>query len=162
MLRSSPTVIADAAHNPSGMAASVQALTEAYPYMRLTVVFAVAEDKDVSGVLAELEPVADNIVVTQNSSPRSAEVAALAAIAAEVFGADRVRSAERIDDAIEEAVSLADEAAEEDVPGRSGVLVTGSVITAGDARALLAPGRSVADPPAGTPARHAFTAGDLS
>jgi dihydrofolate synthase / folylpolyglutamate synthase len=162
VLRSSPTVIADAAHNPSGMAASVQALTEAYPYMRLTVVFAVAEDKDVSGVLAELEPVADNIVVTRNSSSRSADVDTLAAIATEVFGADRVLVAERLDDAIEEAVSLADEAADADLPGRSGVLITGSVITAGDARALLAPGRTVADPPAGAPARHAFTAGDLS
>jgi dihydrofolate synthase / folylpolyglutamate synthase len=162
VLRNSPTVIADAAHNPSGMAASVQALTEAYPYMRLTVVFAVAEDKDVSGVLAELEPVADNIVVTRNSSPRSAEVDTLAAIATEVFGADRVRAAERLDDAIEEAVSLADEAGDADLPGRSGVLITGSVITAGDARALLTPGRGVADPPAGAPARHAFIAGDLS
>jgi dihydrofolate synthase/folylpolyglutamate synthase len=162
VLRSSPTVIADAGHNPSGMAASVQALTEAYPYMRLTVVFAVSEDKDVSGVLAELEPVADNIVVTRNSSPRSAEVDTLAAIATEVFGADRVRAAERLDDAIDEAVSLADEAADADLPGRSGVLITGSVITAGDARALLTPGRGVADPPAGAPARHAFTAGDLS
>jgi dihydrofolate synthase / folylpolyglutamate synthase len=163
VLRSSPTVIADAAHNPSGMAASVQALTEAYPYMRLTVVFASYADKDVSGVLAELEPVADTIVVTRNSSSRSAEVAALAAVATEIFGAERVRTAERLDDAIELAVSLADEsAAEEDLPGRSGVLITGTVIIAGDARALLTPGRSVADPPAGTPARHAFTAGDLS
>jgi dihydrofolate synthase/folylpolyglutamate synthase len=162
VLRNSPTVIADAGHNPSGMAASVEALTEAFPYMRLTVVFAVAEDKDVSGVLAELEPVADTIVVTRNSSSRSADADALAAIATEVFGADRVRVAERLDDAIELAVSLADEAAQEDLPGRSGVLITGSVITAGDARALLTPGRSVADPPAGTPARHVFTAGDLS
>jgi hypothetical protein len=116
------------------MAASVEALTEAYPYMRLTVVFASYPDKDLSGVLAELEPVADTIVVTRNSSQRSADTETVAAIATEIFGADRVRVAERLDDAIDLAVGLADEAAEEDLPGRSGVLITGSVIAGRNAR----------------------------
>jgi dihydrofolate synthase/folylpolyglutamate synthase len=90
-----------------------------------------------------------------------------AELAAEVFGEDRVQSAARLDDAIDAAVALADEAAEAGVagvPGGSGVLVTGSVITAGDARRLLVPGGGElpADPSASQPSRHSFTAAELS
>ena len=56
--------------------------------------------------------------------------------AAEIFGEDRVIAADRLDDAIEAAVTLADEAVVAGLPGSGGVLVTGSVITAGDARKL--------------------------
>jgi dihydrofolate synthase/folylpolyglutamate synthase len=63
----------------------------------------------------------------------------LAALAADVLGPDRVTVAERLDDAIELGVTLADEAdaSGEGGPGKAGVLITGSVVTAGDARALL-------------------------
>ncbi|HZC25832.1 MAG TPA: folylpolyglutamate synthase/dihydrofolate synthase family protein [Actinopolymorphaceae bacterium] len=165
VLRNSPTVIADAAHNPAGMAATVEALTETFTFTTLVGVLAVSEDKDVAGLLDELEPVLSDIVVTENSSTRSMPAPALAALAAEVFGEERVRATERLDDAIETAVALADEASsgEDDVLGSTGVLITGSVVTAGDARALLAPGRAVDEPPPepGTPSRHSFTVGDL-
>lgn len=165
VLRRSPTVLADAAHNPAGMAATVEALTESFGFSRVIGVFAVSEDKDVTGVLAELEPVLSAIVVTANSSPRSMPAQALAAVAREVFGEDRVLVRDRLDDAIEAAVTLADEPAGGDtVPGAAAVLITGSVVTAGDARRLLAPGRpaDAAPPDPGTPARHPFTVGDLS
>jgi folylpolyglutamate synthase/dihydrofolate synthase len=165
VLRRSPTVLADAAHNPAGMAATVEALTESFGFSRVIGVFAVSEDKDVTGVLAELEPVLSAIVVTGNSSPRSMPAQALAAVAREVFGEDRVLVRDRLDDAIEAAVTLADEPAGGDtVPGAAAVLITGSVVTAGDARRLLAPGRpaDAAPPDPGTPARHPFTVGDLS
>jgi dihydrofolate synthase / folylpolyglutamate synthase len=162
ILRSSPTVLADAAHNPAGMAAAAAAVVEAFPNMRLTGVVAVAADKDVPGLLAELEPVLADIVVTRNSLPRSMEPEDLAVIAQEIFGPDRVHVAARLDDAIEVAVTLADEADDEDNPGSTGVLITGSVVTAGDARALIAPQRGTSEPPPGTPARAAFTKGDLS
>src|SRR5271170_6288300 len=66
--------------------------------------------------------------------------------------------------AIETAVALADEAVAETGPGSGGVLITGSVITAGDARRLLAPagGELPAEPPASQPSRHSFTAAELS
>jgi dihydrofolate synthase/folylpolyglutamate synthase len=166
VLRRSPTVIADAAHNPAGMAASVQALTETFEFATLIGVLAVSEDKDVAAVLDELEPVLSEIVVSENSSPRSMPASVLAELAAEVFGEDRVRVAHRLDEAIETAVTLADEASsgDGDVPGSAGVLITGSVVTAGDARALLAPDRDPAPvpPEPGTPARHQLTLGDLS
>jgi len=164
VLRRSPTVLVDAAHNPAGMAVTMEALTETFNFARVIGVVALSADKDVTGVLAELEPVLSDIVVTANSSPRSMPATSLAEIAREVFGEDRVLVRDRIDDAIEAAVSLADESDQVGLPGSSAVLITGSVVTAGDARLLLAPG-SPADPPPlapGMPARHSFTAGDLS
>ena len=164
VLRRSPTVIVDAAHNPAGMAASMAALTEAFSFSRIVGVLAVSADKDVAGILDELEPVLSDLVVTRNSTDRSMPVAELAELAQDIFGADRVQSAERMDDAIEMAVALADDVPDPDVPGGGGVLITGSVVTAGDARLLLRPDAGTGDAPkpgAGT-GRHPFTAADLS
>ena len=164
VVRRSPTIIIDAAHNPAGMAATVAAIGESFSFARLSGVFAASGDKDVPGMLAELEPLLTDIVVTRNSSDRSLEPDQTAELAVEIFGEDRVRSADRLDDAIETAVALADEAVAETGPGSGGVLITGSVITAGDARRLLAPagGELPAEPPASQPSRHSFTAAELS
>jgi folylpolyglutamate synthase/dihydropteroate synthase len=174
ILRRSPTVIADAAHNPAGMAVTVQALTESFDFDRVIGVVAVLEDKDVAGVLDELEPLLSAIVVTTNSSPRSMPAEDLADLARDIFSEDQVHVAERLDEAIDLAVSLADDAdaagaADGAPPGSTAVLVTGSVVTAGDAQLLLAPASAVgrsANPGApepGTPARHSFTpTGELS
>ena len=51
MVRRSPVVIVDSAHNPAGMAAAVAALTEAFTFTELIAVLAVSEDKDVPGIL---------------------------------------------------------------------------------------------------------------
>jgi len=143
VVRRSPVTIVDAAHNPAGMAATVAALSEAFALTDLITIFAVSEDKDVPAILDELEPVTSELVVTTNSSPRSTDPGKLAELAGAVFGPDRVRAVSRLDDAIELGVTLADEAddrlgrASGGAPGAALVLITGSVITAGDARKLL-------------------------
>jgi dihydrofolate synthase / folylpolyglutamate synthase len=92
--------------------------------------------------------------------------AELGELAIEIFGEDRVVVQDQLDDAIEAAIALADEPqGPDEIPGSSAILVTGSVVTAGDARALLTPGRTTdsdAAPPSATPARHTFTVGELS
>jgi dihydrofolate synthase / folylpolyglutamate synthase len=115
-------------------------------------------------MLAELEPLLTDLVVTRNSSERSMDPGETAELAAEIFGEDRVACAERLDDAIEIAVALADEAVADTGPGTGGVLITGSVITAGDARRLLGPagGELPPEPSASQPSRHPFTAAELS
>jgi len=135
VLRTSPTVLVDAGHNPHGMAATVAAVGESFAFTRLVGVVAALADKDVRGMLEILEPALHSIVVTENSSHRRLPVDDLAALAVGVFGADRVTVELRLDDAIDAGIRLA----EEDIEGigSSGVLITGSVITAGDARALL-------------------------
>jgi dihydrofolate synthase/folylpolyglutamate synthase len=139
-VRTSPTLLLDAAHNPAGAAALVDALGEAFAFTRLVGVVAVLADKDAFGLLEALEPALDAIVVTTNSSPRSLPVDELAELAIDVFGEDRVEVVERLDEALDAAVRLAE--IDPDLigaPGGIGVLVTGSVVTVGEARRLLRP-----------------------
>jgi dihydrofolate synthase/folylpolyglutamate synthase len=145
VVRRSPVVILDAAHNPAGMEAAMEALTEAFTFAAIIGVLAVSEDKDVAGILDQMEPVISELVVTRNSSERSMDPDKLEELAASVFGAERVRVARRLDDALEMAVGLADDASGDEGLAVTGVLVTGSVVTAGDARLLLAPDRVEAD-----------------
>ncbi len=134
-VRKSPTILLDAAHNPDGARALAAGLVEAFDFRRLAVVLAVLDDKDATGIVEALEPVADVVIVTRNSSPRAMDVDELAAVAVGIFGADRVEVAPRLDVALDIAVAAADEG---DALGGSGVVVTGSVVTVGDARHLLA------------------------
>ncbi|MCG5450698.1 MULTISPECIES: bifunctional folylpolyglutamate synthase/dihydrofolate synthase [Micromonospora] len=135
-VRNAPTILLDGAHNPHGMKATVTALQEEFAFSKLVAVIGVLADKDAEALLELLEPVVDQVVVTRNTSPRAMPTEELAALAAEIFGEERVASAEEMPDAIELAVAMA----EEDVPGELsgvGVLVTGSVVTVADARRLL-------------------------
>jgi dihydrofolate synthase / folylpolyglutamate synthase len=135
-VRTSPTVLVDAAHNPAGMAATVEAIRESFDFTRLVGVVGVVHGKDVEGMLRELETVCAELVVTQNSSPRAMPADELGALAVDVFGADRVSVSPRLPEALTEAVELA-EAGPDDALGGSGVLVTGSVVTAGETRTLM-------------------------
>ena len=137
IVRRSPTILLDGAHNPAGAAALAVALDEAFSFTRLVAVIGVLDDKDAAGLLDALQPVVDSVVVTTNTSPRALGVDELAAVAVEVFGDSRVEVAARLDDAIEAAVS----AAEEDGAVGGGVLVTGSIVTVGEARRMLTRGR---------------------
>jgi len=134
VVRSSPTVLVDAAHNPHGMAATVSALGDAFSFTYLVAVVACLADKDARAMLEVLEPAVSAIVVTESSSPRRLPVEELRAIAEELFGDERVHVEDRLDDALDLAISLADGEA---AYGGVGVLVTGSVVTAGEARTLL-------------------------
>lgn len=136
--RTGPTVLIDSSHNPVGMEATVRTITESFDFTRLVGVLAIASDKDIAGVLDQLEPVLAELVVTQNSSPRSLPAEELAEIAEGTFGPERVHMAERLDDAIDRAIGLAEETGEY---RGAGVLITGSVTTAGEARTLLRVGK---------------------
>ncbi|GAA0430885.1 dihydrofolate synthase [Actinoplanes capillaceus] len=135
-VRSAPTILLDGAHNPHGMAATVTALEEEFSFRHLVAVVSVLGDKDVTGLLDLLEPVAAKIVVTQNSSPRAMPAEELGQLAVAVFGEDRVTVTATMPDAIEEAVVLAEEDSSGDTSGIA-VLITGSVVTVADARKLL-------------------------
>ena len=89
-MRSAPTVFIDAAHNPAGAAALAQTLADEFDFRMLVGVISVLADKDVDGILAALEPAFDSVVVTHNGSPRALDVEALALVAQERFGPDRV------------------------------------------------------------------------
>ncbi|MEV4734109.1 folylpolyglutamate synthase/dihydrofolate synthase family protein [Saccharopolyspora sp. NPDC049426] len=137
-VRAAPTVLVDAAHNPHGTRALADALSSEFSFRKLVAVVGVLGDKDARGILAELEPVVEELVLTRNSSPRSLDPDELAGIALDIFGQDRIMVEPRLDNAVEQAIQLAEET---DDPGESvsggGVVITGSVVTAGEARALF-------------------------
>jgi dihydrofolate synthase/folylpolyglutamate synthase len=138
VVRRGPTVLLDAAHNPHGAAAAVEAIRDSFTFDPLVGVVGVMADKDVEGLLGELEPVLSEVVCTQNSTFRSMPAEQLAEVARDLFGEHRVRVAPRLEDAIEEAVMLAETggALGESI-GSGGVLITGSVVTVGEARSML-------------------------
>ena len=127
------TVLVDAAHNPHGARALAAALTTEFRFTRLVAVVAAMRDKDVRGILAELEPVVAEVVVTANSSPRTMDPDELGALAVSVFGSERVS----VEPVLEQAIEQARELAEEEGTSGAGVIVTGSVVTAGEARRLF-------------------------
>ncbi|MCB0894558.1 MAG: bifunctional folylpolyglutamate synthase/dihydrofolate synthase [Nocardioides sp.] len=138
IVRRSPTVVLDAAHNPHGAAATAAALEDSFSFSPLIGVVGVMTDKDHEGLLTAFEPHLAHVVCTQNSTDRSLPAERLAATAREIFGEDRVSVAPRLADAVDQAAALA-EAGEAfgDPLGSGAVLVTGSVVTVGEARTLL-------------------------
>lgn len=134
IVRRSPTILVDAAHNPHGARALASALNDSFDFATLVGVVGVLSDKDALGVLIALEAVLDSIVVTAPHSSRALPVEDLAVLAADVFGEERVWVEQTLPDAIDRAVTLAEEVNDY---GGAGVLVTGSVVLVGEAKRLL-------------------------
>ena len=137
-VRTAPSVFIDAAHNPHGARALAAALQEDFNFHRLVAVVGVMRDKDARGILAELEPVIDEVVVTVSSSARAMDINDLAEAAREVFGESRLRVQRRLPDAIEAAIASATEGATDpDRISGAGVVITGSVAMVGEVRTLF-------------------------
>jgi len=137
VVRRSPVILLDAAHNPAGARATAEAVQEAFAFSPLVGVVGVMADKDVEGVLDAFEPVLADVVCTQASTSRAMSADELGEVAEGIFGGDRVHVRRRLDDAIDLAATLAEGGSGGAAIGSGGVLVTGSVITAGEARRLL-------------------------
>ena len=129
-----PTIILDAAHNPHGAGAIAQTLQSEFTFDEVIGIFAPMADKDVPGMLLELEQIMDYIIVTGNSSPRAMQIAELEKMAQEFFGADRVFTADSLSSGIEKAMADANRPLSED---SIGILITGSVVSVGEARTII-------------------------
>ena len=134
VVRRSPTVLVDAAHNAAGVEALAVALDEAFAFTRLVGIVGVLADKDAEAILAGLEPVLAEVVVSRSASARAMDVDVLAEVARDVFGEDRVLVAERLDEALDLAVARAEADGE---PRGTGVLATGSITVVAEVRQLL-------------------------
>jgi dihydrofolate synthase/folylpolyglutamate synthase len=121
-----PLTLADAAHNPHGMQATVVAVAESFSYDRLVAVLAIMGDKDVDAMLGALATVVDEVVVTVNDSVRCLPADELAERARAFWSPDAVHVVADFDAAMVMGRDLA---------GPTGCsLATGSVVTAGMAR----------------------------
>jgi dihydrofolate synthase/folylpolyglutamate synthase len=129
-----PTIILDAAHNPHGAKAIAETIQSEFTFDDVTGIVALMADKDALGILQALEPIMNPIIVTTNSATRSMSVGDLEALATQVFGADRVFAQPTLSDAIDKAIKdsvrpLSDESL--------AILITGSVVTVGEARTAV-------------------------
>lgn len=132
VVRRSPTVLVDAAHNPAGALVLREALRDSFTFSRLVGVIAILKDKDAAEMLEILEPVLDEVVITKTTSPRAMSPRELGELAEEIFGEHRVSVLAELPEALDRAAELADEGG---VSG--GVVATGSVTTAAEVRMLL-------------------------
>ncbi len=134
VVRQSPTIVVDAAHNPAGAAALVATIRENFRFTHTIGIVAVLQEKDLEQILAAFEPLMDTVVITQTSSPRAVPADKLAALAEDVFGdEDRVIEAAHLPDAIQRAVDLAEHGGE----SFAGIVAAGSVTLAAEVRQLL-------------------------
>ena len=140
-MRSAPTVFIDAAHNPAGAAALAQALAEEFDFRHLVGVVSVMGDKDVDGILAALEPAFDQLVVTHNGSPRALDVESWRCAPRSTSGPDRVITAADAARRHRDRHRAGRGGGNDDGLGGtfsgSGIVITGSVVTAGAARTLF-------------------------
>ena len=129
-----PTVILDAAHNPHGAKTLANTLQEEFTFGRVIAVVGIFADKDAGGIFDEIKDVIDGVIVTQSSSPRAMPAEELAKLARKYIEAERIFIEPDLRTAIAKALADANHPMEEESVG---VLITGSVITVGEARAIL-------------------------
>ena len=132
----SPTVIIDAAHNPHGAMSLRKTIKNEFDFDSVIGIVAPMGDKDIDGILEEFEAIMTTVIITKNSSHRAAPIDELAAQAREIFGGERVLTKDSLESAIDAAITEAK--FEVEMNERScAVLIAGSVISAGEARALM-------------------------
>ena len=126
LLSEDPPLVIDGAHNPEAAGVLAAAIAEAFGDTPPAIVLAVLADKDIAGIVAALAPVAGAFIASENASPRCAPAADMARIIARVSGREPIMEPS-LGNAISRARALG-----------GGTIVTGSLYTAGLARALFA------------------------
>jgi len=86
IIHTDPRVLIDGAHNAASIRALIQATGQHIPYDSLIVIFGCCEDKDVQGMLRELQYGADKVIFTRVNSPRSVYPEDLAQLYTEICG----------------------------------------------------------------------------
>ena len=90
LLRRSPPVIVDGAHNPAGARALAASLTACFPSERITFVIGTSEDKDQPGILSAFLPLARRIIFAAADHPRATDPGALVEVARRLKGGESI------------------------------------------------------------------------
>jgi len=92
-----PFIVVDGAHNPDAARRLRESLEQYFDFAQVILIIGVSDDKDVAGVVSELAPIADKVIVTRSHHPRpmapTAIVAEFAKYGVEAQVADNVPSA---------------------------------------------------------------------
>lgn len=128
LLGVAPTVVVDAAHNPHGAKALVQALDDSFDFDEWGVVLGVLADKDAAGIVAQLAPAAAHVFATAPDSDRASDADVIADLVEQTGQRATVHpTLADAADAAREWVASND---------RRAVVIAGSVVLAGEAIAL--------------------------
>lgn len=139
VVHSDPPVVLDTGHNPAAARATVAGFEESFTFRPCVGVLGIMRDKAVRDVVRIYGEAMDHIVCSETANfDRCLPAEELAEIAREELGPERVSVRPALDQALEYAITLADAQGE----GDGGVLIAGSVVLAGQARALLRVDRS--------------------
>jgi dihydrofolate synthase/folylpolyglutamate synthase len=77
-----PFVVVDSAHNRDSAEKLKTTLDEYFPGSKVVLIFGASEDKDISGMFAELLPRMEHLILTQSVHPRAIDTEALIDLAA--------------------------------------------------------------------------------
>ncbi len=105
ILRRRPLLVVDGAHNRDSASKLKQALKEYFPFDRLIFIIGTSADKDVSGIIEELAPLANTVIVTRARHPRASRPEALAGEFAKV--GVKAETADDVASAVAEALRRA-------------------------------------------------------
>ncbi len=133
ILKRNPTIVIDAAHNPAGIRATKQGITESFQFDNLILILAFMGDKDVDQILEELKGFAQVVILTQTNSIRALSVVDLAKKVKNISQfATRIESSDNSSEAIKLAMNLA-----KDLGNSAGIIALGSVVLAGEIGLLI-------------------------
>jgi dihydrofolate synthase/folylpolyglutamate synthase len=127
LIGNDPIVYVDSAHNPHGVRALVDAVTESFSFEELALVVGILEEKDASGLLEALAPIAHHVTTTPVNSVRTLDSERLFALASEAIPDTPIEAASSLPEALDFARAWAGRS-----EGRA-ILVVGSVLLAGEA-----------------------------
>ncbi|ALD64137.1 dihydrofolate synthase [Arthrobacter sp. LS16] len=138
LVRTAPSILVDAGHNPDGIRVSAEAIRESFGFSRLVLMVGILQEKDAEAMLytmrEEYGDLVEDLCITQSSSPRAIPAGELANMAlAAGWPEEDIHVTEDLEDAIEWSVGRAE--AGNDLSG--GVLVTGSITLVGEITTLL-------------------------
>lgn len=125
-LREGPLVIVDGAHNRASASALAKTVAGRCSGRRVILVLGISKDKDACGIVEELEPMADMIILTRSSVLSRAEDPSVIR--------EFVRERRTV---LTEDVGRALARAEEEASGEDVILITGSLFVAGEARSII-------------------------
>ncbi|MBN1126306.1 MAG: bifunctional folylpolyglutamate synthase/dihydrofolate synthase, partial [Sedimentisphaerales bacterium] len=86
VIHEDPRIIVDTAHNAASIRALIQAIGQHVPYDSMVMVFGCNSDKDIRGMLQQLQFGADKVIFTRSNSPKSVFPHDLAEMYTEICG----------------------------------------------------------------------------
>jgi len=130
MICDDPRIMIDAAHNAASIRALIHAIGQNIPYDSMVVIFGCNRDKDVEGMLRELQYGADKVIFTRSKSAKAMSPEDLAEMYTEICG-KMYQTAVSLGGALQIAKSAVDK---EDL-----ICITGSFYLIGQAKTRFQP-----------------------